>query len=106
MASSQPRGFSIMPSSLLKKYKKNIEKSARTHGVRSIRVFGSFARGDENAESDLDLLIELEPNRSLLDIISLKYELEDLTCRTVDVVTAAGISPYLADQITKEAIPL
>lgn len=95
-----------MQSTLLKKYKKRIEKSARMHGVRSIRVFGSFARGEENAGSDIDLLVELEPNRSLLDIISLKYEIEDLTGRTVDVVTAAGISPYLAEQITKEAVPL
>ncbi len=49
------------------------------HGVRSIRVFGSFARGDENTTSDIDLLIELEPKRSLLDIIALKYEIQDLT---------------------------
>jgi uncharacterized protein len=95
-----------MKSNLLKKYKENINKIAFSHGVRSIRVFGSFARGEENIHSDIDFLIELEPNRSLLDIISLKYDIEDLTGRKVDVVTTKGISPYLAEQIIKEAVSL
>lgn len=95
-----------MKSNLLEKYRENIEESARNHGIRSVRVFGSFARGEENEESDIDLLVELEPNRSLFDIISLKYELEDFIGRKVDVVTLGGISPYLVDRITKEAVPL
>ena len=69
-------------------------------------MFGSFARGEENIDSDIDLLVELESNRSLLDIIALKYDIEDLTGRKVDVVTQAGISPYLVKQIMKEAVPL
>lgn len=95
-----------MKSNLLNKYKENIHKIAFSHGVRSIRVFGSFARGEENVYSDIDLLIELEPTRSLLDIISMKYEIEDLTGRKVDLVTTKGISPYLAEQIMKEAVSL
>lgn len=95
-----------MKSNLLEKYRENIEESACNHGIRSVRVFGSFARGEENEESDIDLLVELEPNRSLFDIISLKYELEDFIGRKVDVVTLGGISPYLVDRITKEAVPL
>lgn len=95
-----------MKSNFLNKYKENINKIAFRHGVRSVRVFGSFARGEENIYSDIDLLIELEPKRSLLDIISLKYEIEDLTGRKVDVVTTKGISPYLVEQIMKEAVSL
>jgi len=95
-----------MKSNLLNNYKEHINKIAFKHGVRSIRVFGSFARGEETVDSDIDLLVELEPKRSLLDIISMKYEIEDLTGRKVDVVTAKGISPYLVEQITKEAVPL
>jgi predicted nucleotidyltransferase len=95
-----------MKSNLLKKHKNNIHKIAISHGVRSIQVFGSFARGEENIDSDIDFLIELEPKRSLLDIIALKYDIEDLTGRKVDVVTADGISPYLVNQIMKEAVPL
>lgn len=96
----------FMKSNFLNKYKENIYKIASSHGARSIRVFGSFARGEETVDSDIDLLIELEPKRSLIDIISLKYEIEDLTGRKVDVVTAKGISPYLVEQITKEAVRL
>ena len=55
-----------MQTNLLKKHKKTIHKIAVNHGVRSIQVFGSFARGDENIDSDIDLLVELEPNRSFL----------------------------------------
>ncbi len=95
-----------MKSKLLNNYKEHITKIASKHGVRSIRVFGSFARGEETVYSDIDLLVEFEPKRSLLDIISMKYEIEDLTGRKVDVVTEKGISPYLVEQIMKEAVPL
>lgn len=95
-----------MTNALLKKYRNPINEIAAAHGARSVRVFGSFARGEENAHSDIDLLVELEPNRSLLDIIALKYEIEDMIGRKVDVVTTRGISPYLAKQIIKEAVPL
>ncbi|TKB26465.1 nucleotidyltransferase [Desulfopila sp. IMCC35006] len=95
-----------MKSMLLSKHKKDINKIACSHGARSVRVFGSFARGEETISSDIDLLIELDPKRSLLDIISMKYEIEDLTGRNVDVVSAKGLSPYLAEKIIKEAVPL
>ena len=95
-----------MKNNVLDDYKELINKIAVKHGVRSIRVFGSFARGEETVASDIDLLVELEPKRSLLDMISMKYEIEDLIGRKVDVVTAKGISPYLVEQITKEAVPL
>ncbi len=95
-----------MKSKLLNTYKEHINKIAFKHGVRSIRVFGSFARGEETVYSDIDLLVELEPKCSLLDMISMKYEIEDLTGRKVDVVSAKGISPYLVEQIMKEAVPL
>lgn len=93
-----------MKHNIIKEHKKAMKEIAGKHGALSISVFGSFARGAENVHSDIDLLVELEPKRSLLDIISLKYAIEDLTGRQVDVVTTAGISPYLADQITKEAV--
>ena len=69
-------------------------------------MFGSVARGDEGAGSDIYLLVEPDPDCSLLDLISLKHDLEDLAGRNVDVVSKRGLSPYLADQIIEEAIPL
>jgi uncharacterized protein len=95
-----------MKSPLLNAHRDSIKKSAQKHGATSVRLFGSFARGEETADSDIDLLVEMEPNRSLFDIIALKLDIEDLTGRKADVVTIRGVSPYLAEKISKEAIPL
>lgn len=79
---------------------------AEAHGARNVRVFGSQARGDADPGSDVDLLVELEPGRSLLDLIGLTRELEDLLGRQVDVVTERGISEHLRARIEAEAEPL
>ena len=67
--------------------KDEILKIASAHGVRQIRLFGSVVREEETPESDLDFLVEFEPERSLLDHVGLKQDLEDLFGRSVDVVT-------------------
>ena len=69
-------------------------------------MFGSFARGDNRDGSDLDLLVELETGRSLLDLIAIKQDLEDLLGVRVDVVTERSISPYFRDTVLKEAVAL
>lgn len=69
-------------------------------------VFGSVARGESGPNSDLDLLVDLEPGRSLLDIIGAKQDLEDLLGRRVDIVTERSLSPYVREGITKDAICL
>ena len=79
---------------------------AAAHGATDVRVFGSYARGQGRSDSDLDILVELEPGRSLLDLIAIKQDLEDLLGRSVDVVTEAAISPYIRDQVLKEAVSL
>jgi len=76
------------------------------YGARNVRVFGSAARGDAGPESDLDLLVDLEPGRTLLDHVALWQDLEELLGRPVDVVVEGGISPYLRDRILAEAEPL
>ena len=93
-------------SSFIRTYRKRIVDLARRHGAHSVSVFGSLARGEDDAGSDIDLLIDLDSDRSLLDIVSLKLDIEDLTGRKVDIVTRKGISPYLAKQILEEAVPL
>ena len=79
---------------------------AARHGVRSVRVFGSAARGEQNAASDLDLLVDLEPRRSLLDLVGFVQDLEEQLGRRVDAVTEKALSPYLRDRILSEALPL
>jgi len=83
-----------------------ILRIAHRHGGSHVRIFGSRARGQSKADSDLDLLIVLEPGRSLLDLVAIKQDLEDhLRCR-VDVVTEAALSPYIRDDVLKDAISL
>ena len=74
------------------------------HGVHNVRIFGSVARGE--AESDLDLLIDLEPDRSLLDIVALKSELEALLGIPVDVAEPVSLHWYIRDRVMAEAVPL
>jgi hypothetical protein len=83
-----------------------IVRVAQSHGATSVRVFGSRARGDARPDSDLDLLIKLEPRRSLLDLIAIQQDLEDLLGCKVDVVTENGLSPYIRERVLAEALPL
>jgi len=84
----------------------DILRVASEHGASNVRVFGSRVRGDARADSDLDLLVTLDPTRSLLDLVALKQDLEDLLVWSVDVVTENSLSPYLRDRILAEALPL
>lgn len=91
---------------LVLEHKAEILSVATRHGARAIRLFGSVARGDARPESDVDLLVDLEPGRSLLDVIAIKQDLEEILGRPVDVVTEAALSPYLRQRVLAEAIAL
>ena len=86
--------------------KDEILQIATRYGAIRIRMFGSVVRGEEGENSDLDLLVKFESGRSLLDLIGLKQDLEELLGRKVDIVSEGGVSPYLRDRIFQEAIPL
>lgn len=79
---------------------------AQRHGARSIRVYGSVARGQANDSSDLDLLVEWEPDRSLLDVVGLKQDLEELLGVTVDIGSERGLHWFIRDEVLREAVPL
>jgi len=96
----------LMSSSILQKYRTEILDLAMRHGARDVRVFGSLARGEGSEGSDLDLLVKLGEGRSLLDLVGLKQDLEDLLSRPVDVVTERALSPYLRERVLSEAVPL
>ena len=84
----------------------DILRIAEEHGARNVRVFGSAARGEARPDSDLDLLVDMEPDRSLLDLVGLGQDLEDLLGRRVDVLTAASVHPRLRANILADARPL
>jgi predicted nucleotidyltransferase len=79
--------------------------SAR-HGAYNVRVFGSVARREADSASDLDLLVEMEPERSLLDLGGLLMELQELLGCRVDVVTEKGLRGRIRERILKEAMAL
>ncbi len=79
---------------------------AAQHGARNIRVFGSVARGTADASSDIDILVDLESGRSLVDLGQLLTELSDLLGDNVDVVTASGLRGRLKDRVLAEAVSL
>jgi predicted nucleotidyltransferase len=90
----------------LKEKREKILAIARRHGARRVQVFGSLVRGETRKDSDVDFLIELEPGRTLLDVIAIKQDLEDLLQSKVDVVTKSAVSPYIRDEIVSQAISL
>lgn len=84
----------------------DINRVAARHGARNLRVFGSVARGDTTAGSDLDLLVDWEPGRSLLDHVGLVQDLEELLGVRVHVGTERSLHWYVRDRILAEATPL
>lgn len=91
---------------LRRHHRQAIKRLAERHGVTHVEVFGSVARGEDNPDSDLDLLVELAPGRNLLDLIGFKQDLEDALGVHVDVLTRGGLHPLLRDRILAEAVPV
>jgi predicted nucleotidyltransferase len=83
--------------------KKEILKIAAKHGARNVRIFGSVARGEARADSDVDFLVDMEPGRTLFDMGGLLMDLRDLLGLEVDVVTEQGLKPRIRDRVLKEA---
>lgn len=79
---------------------------AAQYGAYNVRVFGSVARGEADAASDVDFLVEVESGRSLLDLGGLLMELQELLGCPVDIVTEKGLRPRIRDRVLSEAIPL
>lgn len=81
-----------------------IEQIVTRYGGSNIRIFGSVARGDDRPDSDIDLLIDLEQGRTLIDLIAIQHNLEKVLGRKVDVLTEHSISKYFRDEVLAEAI--
>ncbi len=83
-----------------------IVKVAALRGARNVRLFGSLARGEESADSDVDLLVDMEEGRSLLDLSHLLQDMEELLGCRVHVVEPEGLHWAIRERIIKEAVPL
>jgi hypothetical protein len=91
---------------VLQSRREEIVGIAERYGARNVRVFGSRARGESRPNSDFDILVTVGEHTSLLDIIAIKQDLEDLLGSTVHLVTEDAISPYIRETVLKQAIAL
>ncbi len=87
-------------------HRQEILALATRHGASKVRVFGSVARGEADDRSDLDLLVEMAPGRSLFDMGALLVALEELLGCSVDLVTEAGMHEAMRQRVMVEAMPL
>jgi uncharacterized protein len=91
---------------LLQSKREKILQIAARHGARKVRVFGSVARGEARRGSDIDFLVEMDEDRSLLDHAALILDLERLLKRPVDVASERGLRPPVRKKVLKDAIAL
>jgi predicted nucleotidyltransferase/DNA-binding XRE family transcriptional regulator len=89
---------------LVHQRREEILELAATHHARNVRVFGSVARGEETHRSDIDLLVDMEPGRSLLDQVRLHRALSELLGTRVDVLTSGGLTKRDRETILQEAV--
>ena len=83
-----------------------ILRLAEKHGARNVRLFGSVVHGENDPTSDLDVLVQFDDDRSLMDNVALKQALEDLLGCRIDVVEDQALHRELRDRILSEAVSL
>lgn len=93
-------------SQIVKAKRDEIVRLAAQHGARHVRLIGSVARGEAGPRSDVDLLVEFEPGRTLLDHAALILDLEALLECKVDVASARSLRERIRERVFAEAIPL
>ena len=83
-----------------------VVRIAARHGARNVRVFGSVARGEFSPSSDIDLLVDLDPNRTLMDLGGLLMDLQELLQVRVDVATEGMLRPKVRKRALADAVSL
>lgn len=97
----------MRPSELLANNRERVQRLARAHGAERVLVFGSVARGEDDADSDLDLLVEIPADRvRLLDLFALGHEVSDMLGIEVDIGIPEMLKPSIRDHVLAEARPL
>lgn len=90
----------------IQRHRHEILGLAQKYGARNVRIFGSVARGEAREDSDIDVLVDLESGRSLLDLGGFLMDLQELLGCRVDVVTAKGLRKRIRSRVLKESVPL
>lgn len=89
---------------VLKRHRDEILQLAAKYGAYNVRIFGSVARGESDANSDIDFLVEMEPGKTLFDLGGLLMELQDLLSCRVDIVTVKGLRSRIRERVLQEAV--
>jgi predicted nucleotidyltransferase/DNA-binding XRE family transcriptional regulator len=90
----------------LRRHRRRVLEAARARGVRRVRVFGSIARGEATSTSDIDLLVDLDPGRTLLDLAAFRREAEEIIGTSVDVATPDMLKERIRADVLTEAVLL
>lgn len=88
--------------SLIKAKIEEIKNYCKENGIKYLGIFGSYARGDFKEGSDVDILVRVEENKTLLDIVRMERELSKILGKKVDLLTEDSISKYIRDSVKKE----
>ncbi len=91
---------------LLQAKREDILHTATAYGVSNVRVFGSVVRGEADAESDIDLLVDVEPGRTLFDLSEFLVALQNILGREIDIITEKNLNGRIRERVLKEAVPL
>ncbi len=97
--------LAVRPSRLLAEHRREVTRLAAEHGAVEVRVFGSVARGTDEPASDIDLLVRMQPGRTIFDLALLREDLAELLGRRVDVVSEGALRGRGAE-VLAEAVPL
>lgn len=90
----------------LEEIRRKILPILKKHGVTGAGIFGSVVRGEAREDSDVDILVELESDVSLLDFVGIKLEIEEVLGRKVDLGEYKTIKPLLKERIPSEEVPI
>jgi uncharacterized protein len=90
----------------LRERREDILALAQKHGASNVRVFGSVARGEADAASDVDFLVDFDPKKSLFDLGALLMDLQDLLEVEVDVVPEDWMRPQVRELAMQDVVPL
>lgn len=90
----------------IQKIRKKILPILKRYGVKRAAVFGSFVRGEAKKNSDIDILVEIEADISLLDFIGLKLEIEEALGRKIDLVEYSTLKPFIRERVLREQVPI
>lgn len=90
----------------LEELKKRISPVIKKAGIKKAALFGSYVRGDNTQNSDIDILVKYPPKFSLFDVVGLKYDLEDTLEKKVDLVSFRGINPRIKESVLENLYPI